>query len=201
MGIRNQTDATNESVNQIKSITDYITNIAEETNLLALNASIEAARAGEAGKGFAVVAQQIQKLAEESNNSASQIGKNIQDLVEKTKENLLAMNTIDDVLNSQKDKVSRTKEIFEALNNSITALTDQEDNMQKSISTMNQTKDNMSEIIKELEESSLTNVGAAEETAEVTGKMKEEIGGITSLTSDLTDLSENLSQNLKSFLS
>ena len=111
------------------------------------------------------------------------------------------MNTIDDVLNSQKDKVSRTKEIFEALNNSITALTDQEDNMQKSISTMNQTKDNMSEIIKELEESSLTNVGAAEETAEVTGKMKEEIGGITSLTSDLTDLSENLSQNLKSFLS
>ena len=201
IGIRNQTDATNESVNQIKSITDYITNIAEETNLLALNASIEAARAGEAGKGFAVVAQQIQKLAEESNNSASQIGKNIQDLVEKTKENLLAMNTIDDVLNSQKDKVSRTKEIFEALNNSITALTDQEDNMQKSISTMNQTKDNMSEIIKELEESSLTNVGAAEETAEVTGKMKEEIGGITSLTSDLTDLSENLSQNLKSFLS
>ena len=118
---------------------------------MALNASIEAARAGEAGKGFAVVAQQIQKLAEESNNSASQIGKNIQDLVEKTKENLLAMNTIDDVLNSQKDKVSRTKEIFEALNNSITALTDQEDNMQKSISTMNQTKDNMSEIIKELE--------------------------------------------------
>ena len=168
---------------------------------MALNASIEAARAGEAGKGFAVVAQQIQKLAEESNNSASQIGKNIQDLVEKTKENLLAMNTIDDVLNSQKDKVSRTKEIFEALNNSITALTDQEDNMQKSISTMNQTKDNMSEIIKELEESSLTNVGAAEETAEVTGKMKEEIGGITSLTSDLTDLAENLSQNLKSFLS
>lgn len=168
---------------------------------MALNASIEAARAGEAGKGFAVVAQQIQKLAEESNNSASQIGKNIQDLVEKTKENLLAMNTIDDVLNSQKDKVSRTKEIFEALNNSITALTDQEYNMQKSISTMNQTKDNMSEIIKELEESSLTNVGAAEETAEVTGKMKEEIGGITSLTSDLTDLSENLSQNLKSFLS
>ena len=201
LGIRNQTDATNESVNQIKSITDYITNIADETNLLALNASIEAARAGEAGKGFAVVAQQIQKLAEESNNSASQIGKNIQDLVEKTEQNLHAMNTIDEVLNSQKDKVSRTKEIFETLNNSITALTAQEDNMQKSISTMNHTKDNMSEIIKELEESSLTNVGAAEETAAVTGKMKEEIGGITSLTSDLTDLSENLNQNLKSFLS
>lgn len=194
-------DATNESVNQIKSITDYITNIADETNLLALNASIEAARAGEAGKGFAVVAQQIQKLAEESNNSASRIGQNIQDLVEKTEENLLAMNTIDNVLNLQMEKVSRTKEIFDQLNNSITALTDQENNMQKSISAMNQTKDNMSEIIRELEESSQVNVGAAENTAEVTGKMKEEIHGMTSLTSDLTELSNNLNQNLKSFLS
>lgn len=199
--IRNQSDVTNESVNQIRNITDYITNIADETNLLALNASIEAARAGEAGKGFAVVAQQIQKLAEESNNSASRIGQNIQDLVEKTEENLLAMNTIDDVLNLQMEKVSRTKEIFDQLNNSITALTDQENNMQKSISAMNQTKDNMSEIIRELEESSQVNVGAAENTAEVTGKMKEEINGMTSLTSDLTELSNNLNQNLKSFLS
>lgn len=199
--IRSQSDATNESVNQIKSITDYITNIADETNLLALNASIEAARAGEAGKGFAVVAQQIQKLAEESNNSASRIGQNIQDLVEKTEENLLAMNTIDNVLNLQMEKVSRTKEIFDQLNNSITDLTDQESNMQKSISAMNQTKDNMSEIIRELEESSQVNVGAAENTAEVTGKMKEEINGMTSLTSDLTELSNNLNQNLKSFLS
>lgn len=199
--IRSQSDATNESVNQIKSITDYITNIADETNLLALNASIEAARAGEAGKGFAVVAQQIQKLAEESNNSASRIGQNIQDLVEKTEENLLAMNTIDNVLNLQMEKVSRTKEIFDQLNNSITDLTDQESNMQKSISAMNQTKDNMSEIIRELEESSQVNVGAAENTAEVTGKMKEEINGMTSLTSDLTELSNNLNQNLQSFLS
>lgn len=147
------------------------------------------------------MAQQIQKLAEESNNSASRIGQNIQDLVEKTEENLLAMNTIDNVLNLQMEKVSRTKEIFDQLNNSITDLTDQESNMQKSISAMNQTKDNMSEIIRELEESSQVNVGAAENTAEVTGKMKEEINGMTSLTSDLTELSNNLNQNLQSFLS
>lgn len=79
-----QVAVTSESVQQIKSVTDYITNIAEETNLLALNASIEAARAGAAGKGFAVVALEIQKLAEESNNSASKIGDNIRSLVEKT---------------------------------------------------------------------------------------------------------------------
>ena len=71
--IGRQVNATNESANKISEAIEIITNIAEETNLLSLNASIEAARAGEQGKGFAVVANQIQKLAEQSNESAQRI--------------------------------------------------------------------------------------------------------------------------------
>ena len=71
--IYEQTNITNASAQKIKAATDIIASIAEETNLLSLNASIEAARAGEQGRGFAVVASQIQKLAEQSNDSAKQI--------------------------------------------------------------------------------------------------------------------------------
>lgn len=62
-----------KQVEQIKLLTQNIINITEQTNLLALNASIEAARAGEAGKGFAVVASEIGKLAQDSNDAASEI--------------------------------------------------------------------------------------------------------------------------------
>ena len=162
--IEEQVAVTNDSVQQIKSVTEYITDIAEETNLLALNASIEAARAGDAGKGFAVVAQQIQKLVEQSNSSAAQIGANIQELVDKTEGIVKAMSLISNALRKQEESVDQTKRIFDELNESIGDIKQKEMEMQKNVTDMNQAKDSMSRIITGLADSAEENEGIIEKS-------------------------------------
>jgi len=77
-------DELNVLASHIGEIVGAITQIADQTNLLALNAAIEAARAGDAGRGFAVVAEEVRKLAEQSNEAASQIGKLAEEILSGT---------------------------------------------------------------------------------------------------------------------
>lgn len=117
--IYEQTNTTNASAMKIKEATNLISSIAEETNLLSLNASIEAARAGEAGRGFAVVASQIQKLAEQSNNSTNQIDQIIHALIEDSEKAVETMDEVKTIMNQQSQNVQRTGLVFEQVRDGI----------------------------------------------------------------------------------
>ncbi len=111
--VQEQTNRTNDSVQQIYKATAFIASIAEETDLLSLNASIEAARAGENGKGFAVVAEQIKKLSEQSNQSSSEIEETAMMLSEDSQKAVEIMQKMQEIIMSQSESMQDTQKVVE----------------------------------------------------------------------------------------
>ncbi len=111
--VQEQTNRTNDSVQQIYKATAFIASIAEETDLLSLNASIEAARAGENGKGFAVVAEQIKKLSEQSNQSSNEIEETAMMLSEDSQKAVEIMQKMQEIIMSQSESMKDTQKVVE----------------------------------------------------------------------------------------
>ena len=117
--IRQSIMDTNTSADKIKIAAQAISEIAEQTNLLSLNASIEAARAGEAGRGFAVVASEIQKLAEASNRSASEIQVIINELVGNSERSVNDINAAITITQDQTNVLNEVIENFAEVKNDL----------------------------------------------------------------------------------
>ena len=191
--------ATDESVRMISEAIELITNIASETSLLSLNASIEAARAGEAGRGFAVVASEIQKLAEESNTSASRIGEIISKLSEDSKNSMIVMKEVDERLADQQKKLEQTKDQFEALDSGIRATREGTERINGQAAECDKARSRVVDIIQNLSATSQENAASTQETNASMEELNATIAILAESADALKELAVVMDQNTQFF--
>ena len=197
--IYEQTNVTNESAQKIKEATTLITDIAEETNLLSLNASIEAARAGEQGRGFAVVAAQIQKLAEQSNESAKQIESITLSLIADSDKAVSTMNEVKEIMEQQSENVANTNtQVNNLLKDVEESLVEIEEVVDKT-NKINDVRSSVVDTVQNLSAIAEENAASSEETSASVTEINDIVSGIATNATDLKEISRKLDESVSIF--
>ena len=197
--VNSQTQETNSSVENIQRAIEVITNIAEQTSLLSLNASIEAARAGEQGKGFAVVAEEIRKLADESNKSASEINEAVVKLIANSGLSVEKMEDVSQNVQEQTMCLKDTREAFENLYKEIKSVEEVSGNISLQTEKLSELKTAVSDSINSLASVVEENAASAEETSASTNLLNEGIYENRKNLEELARLNKNLNEEIGRF--
>lgn len=197
--VQSQTIRTNESVQKIHQATEFITSIAEETNLLSLNASIEAARAGDAGRGFAVVADQISKLAEQSNKSSKDIEEVTAVLIADSAKAVDIMQKMQEIITRQSKSMDDTQSIVGEVMEGIGASLNSISQIKGSTVSLEGYRNEVVQSVDELSDIAQENAASTHKTDEATRQVAGTLEQVSDSADELKRIADELVNSIQYF--
>lgn len=188
-----------EHSENIRQVTRLITDIAEQTNLLALNAAIEAARAGEHGKGFAVVADEVRNLAEQSKQSATDIGRMIETIIKNV---ALAVGSTEAGTEKVKEGLGiteRTGRVFTDIEGAATEVKEKVQSVSAAILQIQQMTERVKEGASQVQQLAVQSAAEAQSTSAATEEQLASNEEISSSAQTLSEVAERLQSQMARF--
>ncbi|MCQ1530826.1 methyl-accepting chemotaxis protein [Lutispora saccharofermentans] len=188
-----------EDVEKINEITDIINSVANQTNMLALNASIESARAGEAGRGFAVVAEEIKKLAGQVMNYSNTINGLISNVTSNTLKVVENTRTISEQIIIEKKAIDETVNAYEDIRTTVDKSIDRVGGVSASVQLLSEEKER---IIKKVSDLSVISTKVAASAQEITSSVQNQTASmeeILAMSNELDGAALQLKRELSSF--